>query len=325
MTTILVIGGAGYIGSQTCKILKAQGYDPVVYDNFSRGRRELVKWGRVIEGDILDKPALIKAMKEVSPNAVFHFAGFAYVGESVSNPGLYYRNNVVGSLNILEAMCECQVPYLVFSSTCATYGEPLTIPMLEKHSQNPINPYGMTKLVMERMMSDFSVAHNLRFVALRYFNAAGADPEGETGEHHIPETHLIPLVLDAAAGVIPKICVFGSDYDTPDGTCIRDYIHTYDLGTAHSLAYQYMEKGGRESFFNLGNGSGFSVLEVISTAEKYLGKIVPHEIQARRPGDPPRLIGDASKAKEILGWQPKYPDLAAIILHAWQYRQQRVS
>jgi UDP-arabinose 4-epimerase len=318
---ILVVGGAGYIGSQTCKVLKQHGYEPFVFDNLGTGHRRFVRWGPLIEGDILDPDALRQALTATAPVAVIHFAAFAYVGESVENPGKYYRNNVVGSLNLLEAMRDTGVGQLVFSSTCATYGVPERLPLTEDHPQNPINPYGAGKQMVERMMSDFAVAHGLKFVVFRYFNAAGADPEGETGEIHHPETHLIPLVLDVAAGKRPHIKVFGTDYDTPDGTCIRDYIHTVDLAEAHVSALRYIEAGGEMTAFNLGNGSGFSVREVISTAEAVTGKPIPLILDARRPGDPDRLVGDAAAARHFLNWVPRFSDLPTIIRHAWDFHR----
>jgi UDP-glucose-4-epimerase GalE len=248
-----------------------------------------------------------------------HFAAYAYVGESVDQPGKYYRNNVSGSLTLLEAMRDHGIRYFIFSSTCATYGEPQQIPISEDHKQAPINPYGHSKLMIEQMLSDFDTAHDLKSVALRYFNAAGADPDGDTGEDHDPETHLIPLVLDAAIGKRPSITIFGDDYDTPDGTCIRDYIHVTDLADAHVKALKYLEQGGNTTKFNLGNGTGFSVKDVIDTAQKVTGKDIPVVIGKRRPGDPPRLVGDAARIRKELNWSPEYPDLDTIIETAWKW------
>mgnify|MGYP001563436163 CR=1 FL=1 len=321
MPVVLVTGGAGYIGSHACKALRRSGYLPVVYDNLVYGHREDVKWGPFVKGSLSDHGRLEFVFRNFKPIAVMHFAAFAFVGESVTDPGKYYRNNVGGSLCLLEAMRDFEVPHLVFSSTCATYGVPLQIPIPESHSQNPINPYGATKLMMERMMADFSVAHKLNYMALRYFNAAGADPDAEIGERHDPETHLIPLVLDAALEKSPHITVFGTDYDTPDGTCIRDYIHVSDLADAHVLALNFLQKGGESGAVNLGNGHGYSVKEVISQAEGVSGKKIPVQYGGRRAGDPSRLVGESARARSLLGWNPKFPDLKTIVTHAWNHRR----
>ncbi|MBF0410201.1 MAG: UDP-glucose 4-epimerase GalE [Candidatus Riflebacteria bacterium] len=318
--TVLITGGAGYIGSHACKLLKSRGYKPVVYDNLIYGHREFAKWGPLVEGHLEDRDKLNETIEKYRPSAVMHFAAYCYVGESVTDPGKYYRNNVAGSLTLLETMRDYKINRLVFSSTCATYGVPQVVPIPESHSQNPINPYGWSKFMMEKMMSDFSHAHGLSFIALRYFNAAGCDPDGETGELHNPETHLIPLVLDAGLGRIKHITVFGTDYDTPDGTCIRDYIHVSDLSDAHLLALGKLEKNPVSDAFNLGNGTGYSVKEVIQTAEKVMGKKIPVVYGERRAGDPPRLVGDSRKAREILGWNPRYPELEVIVRHAYQHR-----
>ncbi|HNV70540.1 MAG TPA: UDP-glucose 4-epimerase GalE [Candidatus Ozemobacteraceae bacterium] len=318
---VLVTGGAGYIGSHACKALSLSGYQPVVYDNLIYGHREFVRWGPLEEGDLADQARLREVFLKHRPVAVMHFAAFTYVGESVSDPGKYYRNNVLGSLHLLEVMRETGVQMLVFSSTCATYGIPGTIPIPEDHPQHPINPYGASKLMMERMMADFSVAHGLNYLALRYFNAAGGDPDAEIGERHDPETHLIPLVLDAAMGKRPHVTVFGTDYPTPDGTCIRDYIHVSDLADAHVLALEYLRRERRSGALNLGNGSGYSVKEVIATAERVTGASIRVVLGARREGDPPRLVGNAVLAKSMLGWKPQYADLQVIIRHAWEYRR----
>jgi len=319
--TVLVTGGAGYIGSHACKALWQAGFTPVVYDNLVYGHREDVKWGPLVEGALEDRARLDAAFREHAPRAVMHFAAYAYVGESVTDPGKYYRNNVVGSLTLLEAMRDHGVKHLVFSSTCATYGIPVTVPIPEDHPQQPINPYGSTKLMMERMMADFSAAHGLNYLALRYFNAAGADPDAEIGERHDPETHLIPLVLDAALGRRPAITVFGTDYETPDGTCIRDYIHVADLADAHILALgRLFEKGGCGAY-NLGNGQGHSVKEVIAAAEQVAGRKIPVVFGARRAGDPPRLVGNAAKACAELGWKPRFPQIETIVAHAWAHRR----
>ncbi|WP_295393326.1 UDP-glucose 4-epimerase GalE [uncultured Thiodictyon sp.] len=319
--TILVTGGAGYIGSHACKALAHAGFTPVSYDNLVYGHRWAVRWGPLEEGDIGDRARLDAVIAQYRPAAVMHFAAYAYVGESVLNPGKYYRNNVVGSLTLLEAMRDHGIGQLVFSSTCATYGEPQRVPIDEGHVQRPINPYGASKLMIERMLGDFATAHGLNWIALRYFNAAGADPDAEIGERHDPETHLIPLVLDAAAGIRPSITVYGDDYDTPDGTCIRDYIHVSDLSDAHVLALRSLQSGGPSVAYNLGNGQGFSVREVIAHAGEITGRDIPVVLGPRRPGDPPRLVADASQAQEVLGWQPRYPSLDEIIASAWRWHQ----
>jgi UDP-arabinose 4-epimerase len=318
---VLVTGGAGYIGAHACKALKAAGFTPVVFDNLIFGHRDHVRWGPFRHGDIGDRETLSRVMREFQPVAVMHFAAYAFVGESVTDPGKYYRNNVAGSLALLEAMRDHGVKHLIFSSTCATYGIPTQVPIPETHPKAPINPYGWTKFMMETMMADFATAHGLRYVALRYFNAAGADPDGEAGEHHDPETHLIPRVLDAVLGLIPHLTVFGTDYPTPDGTCIRDYIHVADLADAHVLALQYLEQGGTESVFNLGNGNGHSVKQIITAAEAVTGKTVPVVFGERRAGDPPALVGDAAKARRLLNWNPRFGDINLILTHAWNHRR----
>ena len=318
---VLVTGGAGYIGSHACKTLAAAGYAPVSFDSLVYGHEWAAKWGPLEVGDIGDAKRLRAVMRKYKPVAVMHFAAYAYVGESVEDPAKYYHNNVTGTLTLLDAMRAEGIDKLVFSSTCATYGEPLHIPMREDHPQVPINPYGWTKLMIERAMQDYAMAYRLRGVALRYFNAAGADVDAETGEDHNPETHLIPLVLQAAAGHRRDITIFGNDYETPDGTCVRDYIHVTDLADAHVKALDYL--GHHEGFnaFNLGNGNGFSVKEVISTAEQIVGKHIQQRIAPRRPGDPPCLVGDARRAHEVLGWQPQYADLETILRTAWEWEK----
>jgi UDP-arabinose 4-epimerase len=316
---VLVTGGAGYIGSHACKALANAGYTPIAYDNLIYGHEWAVKWGPFEQGNILDRKRLDEVIEQYQPVAIMHFAAYAYVGESVGQPGKYYRNNVVGSLTLLEVMRDHQIPNIIFSSSCATYGEPEQIPIPEDHKQSPINPYGHSKLMIEQMLSDFDIAHNLKSVALRYFNAAGADPDGETGEDHDPETHLIPLVFDAAAGKRPSIAVFGDDYDTPDGTCIRDYIHVTDLADAHVSALKYLEQDGETTQYNLGNGTGFSVKDVIDTAKQVTGKDIPVDIGKRRAGDPPRLVGDAARIRKELNWSPEYADLDTIIETAWKW------
>jgi len=316
---ILVIGGAGYIGSHACKALAAAGFTPVTYDNLVYGHEWAVKWGPFERGDLLDRTRLDEVIAKYRPAAVMHFAAFAYVGESVESPGKYYRNNVVGSLTLLEAMRDHGVECLIFSSTCATYGVPEHIPIDEAHPQRPINPYGASKQMMERMMADVSVTHGIRYVALRYFNAAGADPAGEIGEDHDPETHLIPLIMQVAQGRRPYLSIFGDDYDTPDGTCIRDYIHVTDLADAHLLGLSHLLDGGEPKVYNLGNGQGFSVREVVDAACRVTGREIPVRIVPRRPGDPPRLVGDSARAMSELGWRPQFADLDAILRTAWAW------
>ncbi|MGB5830370.1 MAG: UDP-glucose 4-epimerase GalE [Thiohalocapsa sp.] len=319
--SILVTGGAGYIGSHACQALARSGYLPITYDNLVYGHRWAVRWGPLEEGDIGDRARLGAVIDQYQPAAVMHFAAYAYVGESVLDPGKYYRNNVAGSLTLLEAMRDHQISRFIFSSSCATYGIPEQTPIGEEHPQRPINPYGASKLMIERMLGDFDVAHGLRSIALRYFNAAGADPGAEIGEAHDPETHLIPLVLDAAAGARPAITIHGSDYDTPDGTCVRDYIHVTDLAQAHVLALQVLEQGGSSTSYNLGNGQGFTVREVIEHATRITRRDIPLIIGPRRAGDPARLVGDAHRARRELGWQPRHADLDEILVTAWRWHQ----
>lgn len=324
--TILVTGGAGYIGSHAVLALKRAGYEVIVLDNLVYGHRDLVEQVLQVElivGDINDRPLLDKLFSERKIDAVMHFSAYAYVGESVTDPAKYYRNNVIGTVTLLEAMIAASIKKFVFSSTCATYGVPHTVPIAEDHSQNPINPYGATKLMVERILQDFAPAYDLKSVSFRYFNAAGADPTGLLGEDHNPETHLIPLVLMAALGKRDSISIFGTDYPTDDGTCIRDYIHVTDLAEAHILGLEYLLKGGDSAIFNLGNGNGFSVKQVIDTARQVTGREIKVQLSDRRPGDPPVLVGSSDKARNILGWEPKYPALEEILTHAWQWHQQR--
>jgi UDP-arabinose 4-epimerase len=321
--TVLVTGGAGYIGSHTCKILAQQGYLPVVFDNLSTGHEWAAKWGPLERGDILDRNALDRAIAAHKPSACVHFAAFSYVGESVADPGKYYRNNVAGSLTLVEALRDHGIDQFVLSSTCATYGVPDRVPIDETMPQAPINPYGASKLMVERILADFHAAHGLRSVALRYFNAAGADPDIEIGEDHDPETHLIPLVLDAAIGDRDSITVFGTDYETPDGTCVRDYIHVTDLAKAHVLALKALEQGLEHRAFNLGNGQDYSVHEVIASAERVTGRQVPVRLGERRPGDPARLISNSARAATELQWSPQISNLDDIIGTAWAWQQRR--
>lgn len=317
--TILVTGGAGYVGSHACKALAQAGYMPVAYDNLVYGHEWAVKWGPLERGDILDPTRLASVLEHYRPSAALHFAGYAYVGESVTDPGKYYRNNVTGSLVLLDALVKAGIDKVVFSSSCATYGVPQSVPIREDHPQDPVNPYGYGKLVVERVLRDYERAFNLKSVSLRYFNAAGADPEGEIGEDHDPETHLIPLVLQVAAGRKPRIIINGDDYATPDGTCIRDYIHVSDLADAHVLALRHLENGGNSEWINLGTGTGASVKTVIDVARRVTGKSIAAEVGPRRVGDPPALVADAARAREVLGWTPRYTELDAQIRHAWAW------
>ena len=317
----MVTGGAGYIGAHACKALAGAGYTPITYDNLVYGHSQSVKWGPLEEGDIGDRQRLETVLQKYKPSAVMHFAAYAYVGESVENPAKYYRNNVAGTLTLLESMRNCDINKIIFSSTCATYGMPEQIPIGEDHPQCPINPYGRSKLMIEWILQDFGAAYDLKFVSLRYFNAAGADSNSEIGEDHTPESHLIPLVLDAALGRRDHLEIFGTDYDTPDGTCIRDYIHVSDLADAHLLALEYLGDGGESNVFNLGNGSGFSVREVISAARELTGRNIPCIESGRRPGDPAVLIGSSEKIRKILTWNPEFTELKAIIETAWRWQR----
>ncbi|MBE9223290.1 UDP-glucose 4-epimerase GalE [Cyanobacterium stanieri LEGE 03274] len=322
---ILVTGGAGYIGSHTVKLLKDKGYDLIVLDNLVYGHQDIVEKLDVnfILGDLGDRPLLDQLFKDYDIEGVIHFAAYAYVEESMKNPAKYYQNNVVSTLNLLEAMESAGVRKMVFSSTCASYGVPEIIPIPETHPQNPINTYGYTKLVIEKMLADFQRAYGWEYVAFRYFNAAGADPDGIIGEDHHPETHLIPLILYTALGQRDSITIFGDDYNTPDGTCIRDYIHVSDLAQAHLLGLDYLLQGGKSEIFNLGNGNGFSVKEVIEASKK-ITQIDFNVVKGdRRAGDPPILVGSSDKARNILHWQPQYPDIETIIQHAWKWHQLR--
>lgn len=324
MKKILIVGGAGYIGSHVNKLLNETGHKTVVFDNLSTGYRCLARWGDFFKGDLACKSDLSRCFRKHRFSAVIHLAAYAYVGESVEAPAKYYRNNVANTLNLLDAMREVGINKLVFSSSCAVYGVPSRLPMRETSPFDPVNPYGRTKLVMEWIMADYAAAYGLKYAALRYFNAAGADPDEEVGELHTPETHLIPLALDVAAGLRRDVKVFGSDYPTPDGTCVRDYIHVSDLASAHLLALQYLERGGINGGFNLGNGKGFSVLDVIRTAEKVSGKKIRVKMAPRRAGDPPALVASPSRARRVLGWRPVSPGLETIITHAWQWHRKKI-
>ncbi|MBV8809187.1 MAG: UDP-glucose 4-epimerase GalE [Acidobacteriaceae bacterium] len=319
MDVILVTGGAGFIGSHACKALARAGYQPVVFDNLERGHREAVKWGPLEHADLRNDEDLKRIFEKWRPSAVMHFAAYAYVGESNLDPLKYYENNIGGMIKLLRACIRFDCEKLVFSSSCATYGAPDTLPLTEKTPQQPVNPYGYTKLVAERMLHEIERAHGIRHVSLRYFNASGADPDGELGEAHDPETHLIPLALFAAMGRVPSVKIFGNDYATPDGTCIRDFVHVSDLADAHVAALHWLGRGNASHSFNLGNGRGFSVAEVVRTSERITGLPIKAENASRRPGDPPKLVSDSTKARTLLKWKPRFPDLPDQVEHAWNW------
>jgi len=318
---ILITGGAGYIGSHTCKALSRVGYLPVTLDNLTYGHRWAIKWGPFVKANILDRAALDKVFDRYQPQAVLHFAAYAYVEESVTNPGEYYRNNVAGTVSLLEAIRDHGCQYLVFSSSCATYGIPEAIPIPENHPQNPISPYGRSKCMIEQILRDFDAAHGIRSVSLRYFNAAGADPDGEIGEAHSPETHLIPVAIEAALGQRTHVKIYGTDYPTVDGTAIRDYIHVTDLADAHVLALNYLFKGGETASFNLGTGQGHSVRDVLTSVERVAGRMVPTLEGARRRGDPAILIATQEKATNTLDWCPRFSGLDNIVATAWNWHR----
>jgi len=320
---ILVVGGAGYIGSHMVKWLARHKYQTTTLDDLSSGFAEAVLHGELIIASIENMAALDHLFLSHRFDAVMHFASFIQVGESVKDPSKYYRNNFSNTQNLLDIMVRHGVKRFIFSSTAAIFGEPTYIPIDEKHIHNPLNPYGRSKLMVEQMLEDYDCAYGIKSISLRYFNAAGADPEGELGERHEPETHLIPLVLQVASGRRDSITVFGSDYDTPDGTCIRDYIHVQDLCAAHWLGLQQLLSGAHSARYNLGNGNGFSVREVIETAERTTRRKIPVNAGARRIGDPARLVADSSCARKILGWMPQYSDLETIIQHAWKWEQKQ--
>ncbi len=315
---ILVTGGAGYVGSHAARLLARAGHDIWVYDNLCLGHRGAVAKGRLIEGELLDRARLVEVFRAHRIEAVMHFAAFALVGESVSNPAKYYQNNIVASLALLEAMREAGVAKIVFSSTTATYGVPQRVPITEDEPQRPVNPYGFAKLVIEQALADYAAAYGLGYAALRYFNAAGASPDGDLGEDHTPESHLIPLVLQVALGQRPEITIFGDDYPTPDGTCIRDYVHVDDLGTAHVRALERLTPGTGLKL-NLGTGRGHSVREVIDMCRRVTGHPIPSAKGPRRAGDPPELVANASRAGRELGWEPRYADLQSIVETAWRW------
>ncbi len=316
---VLVTGGAGYVGSHTCQALARAGYVPVAFDDLRTGDRTSVRYGPLAIGDLASPNDIRTAIEMYQPVAVLHFAASAYVGESVTDPAMYYRNNVGNTLNLLDAMCAHGVDHLVFSSTCATYGNPEHLPIDETHPQRPINPYGHSKLVVEGILNNFDAAYGLRSVTLRYFNAAGADPNGEIGESHHPETHLIPLVIQTALGQRPALEVYGIDYPTSDGTAVRDYIHVTDLASAHLSALRYLLGGGPTTALNLGVGHGHSVLEVIDAVERVTGAHVPVIERPRRAGDPPALVADATRARSLLNWRPEHSQLDEIVATAWKW------
>lgn len=322
---VLVIGGAGYIGSHMVKMLLCAGHEVITLDNLSSGHRDAVLGGTFVEGDLADSACLHQVFERYQPEAVMHFASYIQVGESVRKPDIYYRNNVTNTLNLLEVMLQFGVKKFIFSSTAAVFGEPDYVPIDEAHPNRPLNPYGRSKWMIEQVLADYDKAFHLRSVCLRYFNAAGADPEGQLGERHDPETHLIPLILQAASGRREHIQVFGRDYDTPDGTCIRDYIHIVDLCSAHLAALEYLNQGGASDRFNLGNGSGFSVQQVIDAVQTVSGKQVTVINGPRREGDPARLVADAKRAQRILHWQPVYAALETIVSHAWQWELKQLN
>ncbi len=317
---VLVAGGAGYIGSHTCKLLVQSGRVPVVLDDLSTGHRWAAKFGPLYVGDIADAALVGQIVRKFGITDVIHFAAKAYVGESYQDPGKYFRENVGKTIHLLDTLIENGVGNIVFSSSCATYGNPEVLPIRETESQKPVNPYGETKLFVERMLHWHGVAHGLKSVALRYFNAAGADPEGELGEAHDPETHLIPLAIEAAAGT-RVLDVYGADYPTPDGTCVRDYIHVLDLARAHMLSLDYLRAGGESTALNLGTGVGQSVMDVIRTVSAVSGRKVLHRLQPRRAGDPPELVADPSRAKQVLGWTAEFRELDRIVETAWAFHQ----
>ncbi len=323
MSRILVTGGAGYVGSHCCKALAEAGYEPIVFDNLSMGHESAVRWGPLIRGDMRDADALRSAIEETKPEAVLHFAALALVGESTAHPERYYAVNVGGTLNLLEAMRLSGVQRIVFSSTCAVYGEPERVPITEDLPRRPINPYGESKLACEWMMDDFDRAHSIRSVRLRYFNAAGADPAAEIGEWHEPETHLIPLVIDTALGLHREVSIFGTDYPSADGTAVRDYIHVVDLAAAHVAALRHLVEGGASAAVNLGTGRGASVREVIDAVEVVAGRRVTVKEAPRRAGDPPVLVADPSRAEALLKWRAK-ADLTKIVEDAWRWHKKRI-
>ena len=318
-TNVLVTGGAGFVGSHVCKALAKAGYRPIAFDNLERGHAWAVKWGPFEYGDLRNEGDIGRAFEALTPSAVIHLAAYAYVAESLIDPCRYYENNIGGTAKLLAACAAFGCRRIVLSSSCATYGIPAQLPLVEEAAQRPVNPYGYTKLVAEQLLKDVKAAHGIEHLSLRYFNATGADPEVELGEAHEPETHLIPLVLFAAMGRKPSVKIFGGDYPTRDGTCIRDYVHVSDLADAHVAALEWLGSGRPSATFNLGNGRGFSVAEVVQASEKVTGRPIKVEICPARAGDPPILIAHSTKAQELLGWRPKFTDLDQQIEHAWRW------
>lgn len=323
MIPILVTGGAGFIGAHTCKALLGAGFYPITYDNLSTGHTYAVKWGPFVQGDLRDKETLSRAFAQYHPQGVLHFAASALVTESMQNPGLYYDNNVYGSVCLLEVMREHKIPHLVFSSTCATYGNPESLQIDETHPQRPINPYGRSKLMVEQIIEDFTKTYDLSAVNLRYFNAAGADESQEIGEHHTPETHILPLIIQTALNLRKELTIYGTDFPTPDGSAVRDYIHVTDLAKAHVLSLQWLLKHRKNVSLNLGNGKGFSIFELIRAVETFSQKTVPIKQAAKREGEPSYLVANATKAQNLLNWTPKMP-LPAIISSAWNWHTKGV-
>lgn len=323
METVLVTGGAGYIGSQTCKELAKAGFLPITYDNLSTGHAYAVKWGPLVQGDLREREELKAAFRKFKPKAVLHFAACAIVSESMANPGKYYQNNLGSSIALLEAMREEKVPYLIFSSSCATYGQAQSTPITEMHPQLPINPYGRSKWMVEQMIDDFGKAHNLVAVSLRYFNAAGADLETEIGEDHDPETHLIPSLIQTALGKRKEIAIYGADFPSADGSAVRDYIHVQDLADAHVRALQWLLESRKSTAVNLGSGKSYSVFEIAEAIQSFSGKKIPLRIEKRREGEAPILTADRKKAQELLGWTPRFSDLSILISSAWKWHQRQ--
>ena len=323
MSSILIVGGAGFIGSHTAKLVAAAGHKPVVFDNLSSGHRWALRWGVFEEGDLADRDAIDRVLARHDIDAVIDFAAHIEVGESVRNPRKYFRNNLVNTMNLLDAMVDKGVQQIVFSSTAAVYGDPLVVPIPEDHRLLPVNPYGESKLFVERTLRWYGEAYSLRWAVLRYFNAAGADPGGEIGEDHSPESHLIPLAIKAALGQRGELQIFGTDYPTPDGTAVRDYIHVADLAEAHLLALNHLAAGKASFVANVGTGVGHSVREVIAAVERVSGRTVPRREVERRPGDAPSLVADARLAQQLLNFQPRYPDLSTIVEHAWKWHASR--
>lgn len=316
---ILIVGGAGYIGSHANLLLNEKGYETVIYDNLCTGHKEAIMGGTFVYGDLSDSEALDRVLTEYDISLVMHFGAFAYVGESIYHPEKYYNNNVVNTLNLLSSMRKCGVKKIIFSSSCAVYGEAVKLPITECSEKSPINPYGKTKLMIEEILHDYCKAYGIESICLRYFNAAGADSNAMIGESHTPETHIIPKIFDVVSGKCDKFIIFGNDYDTPDGTCVRDYLHVSDIAKAHLIAAEYLLNTGESNVFNLSNIKGYSVLDIINVVEKVVGKKVDYTFHDRRAGDPPVLIGDSTKIRNMLGWKPQHEDIEDIIKDAWKW------